>query len=458
MDRRSRRNYFWVYVICAYIALTGIVLGDPSTILDGFIAIYHDNAVLITDYVGLAGISAAFLNVALVTFFSAVLLRINNVPMHGRSLFTLGLMAGFACFGKNIYTMWPIIFGSFLLSAVCKVRFRKYLISGLLATSLGPLVGVAYLSDGGGLLGWTYAIIVGSAIGFILPLLAAHTNGVLRGLNLYNGGFAVGLMALVFVPIMQDLGFSFETQGYWATGYNGRFSIWLYITAIGFIIAGKIADPDHAFENYKNILKRPGVAKDDFTELDGMGAVLVNMGVNTIICTTYLLLIGGDFNGATMGGIFTIIGFSANGKHAKNISIIILGIFLGSLINPSATPTTHGVQMGTFLGTTLAPMAGTYGLPGGILSGVFHSFAILKISQSYAGANLYNNGFCGGIISVMFYPVCNKFFKTNTYSEPSPSMRKERTRSSNNTISGKLIAAAEEKKEEYMKESMKETK
>ena len=28
-------------------------------------------------------------------------------------------------------------------------------------------------------------------------------------------------------------------------------------------------------------------------ELDGMGAVLVNMGINTLICTTYLLAIGG---------------------------------------------------------------------------------------------------------------------------------------------------------------------
>ena len=427
MDRQSRKNYFWVYITCLYIALAGMILGDPKTIPAGMKTIFFDNALLITDYVGLAGISAAFLNVALVTFFSAVLLRLNHIPMHGKSLFTLGLMAGFAFFGKNIYTMWPIIFGSFVLSKVCKENFSKNVISGLLATSLGPLVGVAYLHNGITLYGCLWAFGIGIIIGFLVPLLTAHTNVILRGLNLYNGGFAVGLIALILVPIMENFGFVFETDTYWATGYNTRFAIFLYLTALIFIISGKLVDPVHAFENYKNILKRPGVAKDDFTELDGMGAVLVNMGINTIICTTYLLAIGGDFNGATMGGMFTIMGFSANGKHAKNISIIILGIFLGSVINPSASPTTHGIQMGTFLGTTLAPMAGTYGLSGGLLSGIFHSFAILKISVGYAGANLYNNGFCGGIISVMFYPVCHRFFWKNAYSEPSPSRVRPKT-------------------------------
>jgi len=425
MDIKNKRRYIWVYVICAYLAILGIAIGDIHTIAGGMREIFYSNAILITDYVALAGVSAAFLNVALVTFFSALLLRYNNIPMGGKALFTLGLMAGFACFGKNIFTMWPIILGSFVLSKVCKEPFSKNLIGGLLATSLGPLVGVAYLHDGVSLLSCFYALMVGIAIGFFMPILAAHTSTLLKGLNLYNGGFSAGLIGLVFVPIMMGFGFAFENKSCWATGYNTKFAFVLYITAIIFIFAGIFVDPKHAFENYKNLLKRPGVAKDDFIELDGMGAVLINMGVNTIICTTYLLAIGGDFNGATMGGIFTIIGFSANGKHAKNISTIILGVFLGSVINPSASPTTPGIQMGTFLGTTLAPMAGTYGFFGGILAGMFHSFAVLKISLGYAGANLYNNGFCGGIVSVVLYPLCNKFFKANTYSEASPSMKKE---------------------------------
>ncbi|MBR5468194.1 MAG: DUF1576 domain-containing protein [Firmicutes bacterium] len=424
MDSKNKKRYLFAYVVCLYIALAGIILGDISAIPAGMKEIFYSNAILITDYVALAGISAAFLNVALVTLFSVILLRINKLPMNGKAIFTIGLMTGFACFGKNIFTMWPIILGSYILSKVCKEPFSKNLIGGLLATSLGPLVGVAYLHGGVSLTSCFYAVIVGIAIGFFMPILAAHTSTLLKGLNLYNGGFSAGLIGLVFVPIMMGFGFHFNNESCWATGCNKEFAIFLYITSVLFIIMGKLTDPEHAFKNFRNMLKRPGIAKDDFTELDGMGAVLINMGVNTIICTTYLLTIGGDFNGATMGGIFTIIGFSANGKHAKNISIIILGVFIGSVINPSASPTTPGIQMGTFLGTTLAPMAGTYGFFGGILAGIFHSFAVLKISLGYAGANLYNNGFCGGIVSVVLYPLCSKFFKANTYSEISESMKK----------------------------------
>jgi len=425
LEINNKKRYLSVYLICIYIAITGIILGDISTLPNGMKEIFYSNAILITDYVALAGICAAFLNVALVTFFSTVLMQANKLPMNGKAIFTIGLMAGFACFGKNIFTMWPIILGSYILSKICKEPFSKNLIGGLLATSLGPLVGVAYLHDGVSIISCFYALIVGVSIGFFMPILAAHTSTLLKGLNLYNGGFSAGLIGLVFVPIMMGFGFSFENKSCWATEYNAELSVFLFVTSILFIILGKVIDPEHAFENYKNILKRPGVAKDDFTELDGMGAVLVNMGINTLICTIYLLAIGGDFNGATIGGIFTIIGFSANGKHTKNISIVILGVFLGSVINPSASPTTPGIQMGTFLGTTLAPMAGTYGFAGGLLAGIFHSFAILKISLGYAGANLYNNGFCGGIVSVVLYPLCNKFFKANTFSKPSPSMKKE---------------------------------
>ncbi|MCI8342226.1 MAG: DUF1576 domain-containing protein [Firmicutes bacterium] len=419
MNKRSRKNYRWLFLVSILVGLSGIFMGDLSTVPEGFAAIFWNNDILITDFVYIAGPAAAFLNVSSVMLFTTILLWFNHMPVNGRALFTIGLMAGFAFFGKNVYTMWFILLGSWILSKVCREKFSKYLISGLLATSLGPIISVAYLHEGIGLKGIAVSIVVGIAIGFFTPLLAAHTNGILRGLSLYNGGFAVGLIAIIIVPVMMGFGFVFENETTWATGYNLEFSVFLYLCAAAFLIAGYMNDPKNAFANYKTLLKRPGVGKDDFTELDGMGAVMINMGVNIIICTTYVLVIGGDLNGPTLGGIFTIAGFSANGKHARNILPIMLGIFLGAVISPTATPKTPGIQMAIFLGTTLAPMAGTYGFLAGILTGIVHSFAILQIGTCYAGANLYNNGFCGGVVSVALYPFFSKFFNANTFSEPS---------------------------------------
>jgi Protein of unknown function (DUF1576) len=48
----------------------------------------------------------------------------------------------------------------------------------------------------------------------------------------------------------------------------------------------------------------------------------------------YVLLVGGDINGPVIGAILTIVGFSAYGKHPRNITPIMLGVFLGSLAKP----------------------------------------------------------------------------------------------------------------------------
>ena len=149
MENSKLRGYKWIYIVIALIALSGIVLGDYRTIPAGLKTIYFHPALLITDYIALVGPAAAFLNVALVTFFSALLMQLNKFPVNGKYFHVLGLMAGFAFFGKNIYTMWYILLGTWILSRVKREKFSKYLTSGLLADSLGPMVAVAYLWHGG---------------------------------------------------------------------------------------------------------------------------------------------------------------------------------------------------------------------------------------------------------------------------------------------------------------------
>ena len=181
----------------------------------------------------------------------------------------------------------------------------------------------------------------------------------------------------------------------------------------------------NAINNFFNILKRPGDPEDDFCELDGYGAVLVNIGVNGIIATSYLLIIGGHINGATIGAIFTVMGFGGRGKHAKNIIPIIIGVAIGGLtkhwdINAPAA------QFAAMFGTTLAPIAGTYGVLPGVVAGFLHSSVVQNAGLGYSGTNLYNNGYCAGILCIVMYVVLKEIIKNpNNYSEPSPSMIKK---------------------------------
>ena len=72
-----------------------------------------------------------------------------------------------------------------------------------------------------------------------------------------------------------------------------------------------------------------GFAKEGIFDQDsyGPGLVYINMALLGIVFTTYILIVGGELNGPTIGGIFTVVGFCASGKHLKNVLPILLGVF-----------------------------------------------------------------------------------------------------------------------------------
>lgn len=112
---RYKKLYPAVICFCVFLAAIGLVLGDPSTVLPGLWKIIVTEDALITDYVKIAGVSAALVNSALVTLVSLLLLYLSKEPPNGFTLVELGLMAGFSLFGKNIVNIWPIIAGTFLV-------------------------------------------------------------------------------------------------------------------------------------------------------------------------------------------------------------------------------------------------------------------------------------------------------------------------------------------------------
>ena len=184
--------------------LAGLVLDTPEKILRGLRTIVMSEDGLITDYVNIAGIGAALVNSGLVTLVSALILHISKEPLNGFSMVTIGLMSGFSLFGKNIANIWPILFGTWLYARVRNEHFGKYVTVALMSTALAPVISYIGLDNGWG--GPTGSIITGIVIGFIMPPLSAYTYKLQNGMNLYNVGFACGLVANLLVPLMTSLG------------------------------------------------------------------------------------------------------------------------------------------------------------------------------------------------------------------------------------------------------------
>ena len=124
----------------------------------------------------------------------------------------------------------------------------------------------------------------------------------------------------------------------------------------------------------------------------------------TSTATLLVLIVDGDLNGPTIGGIFTIVGFSTTGKHLRNIAPIMLGVVVAG-ISKDWEVNEPSPMLALLFSTTLAPVAGEFGILVGMLAGFLHSSVALNVGMVYGGMNLYNNGFAGGIVAIFMVPV-----------------------------------------------------
>lgn len=398
-------------VVSALLILTGFLLEEPANILSGLWRIVTMQDLLITDYVYVAGPGAAFVNSGLVMLISILIIRMAGDPYNGLTIVQMGLMSGFALFGKNIFNIWPIFLGTWLYARYQKEPFAKYASVALLSTSLAPMV--SYMALGSTHASLPLGLVTGILIGFILPSVSAYTYKIQNGMNLYNMGFACGLFAMMIVPILAAWGDKPDSVLYWAEGYNTTFSIIMTVLCVGFILTGFFFCGNPVWSvwaGYRRLLSTTGRVPSDYLRMFGTGPVLVSMGIDGLIAMLYILIIGGQLNGPTLGAIFTIMGFSASGKHAFNMLPIMIGVALGSCMM-DYSPTYPSLQMAALFGTCIAPISGHFGWPFGILAGFIHSALVLQTSGPVAGLNLYNNGFSGGIISIVFYPAITAIFR-----------------------------------------------
>lgn len=389
----------------ALLFIAGLLLDGPAQIIPGLIQIVLTEDALITDYILVAGPGPALINSALVTFLSLLILRCSQVPLNGMTPVVIGLMSGFSLFGKNCINILPILLGTWLYAKFQKEPFGKYASIGLMSTALAPVVSYIALDNGWGtpLAG----LLTGIIIGFFIPPLAAYTYKVQNGMNLYNVGFSCGLIAFICVPLISSMGADPTVHYRWAVGYNAVFAPALSIFCLILILSGLFLcgrPAQAAWDNYRRLLRTSGRAPSDYLRMFGPAPVLINTGINGLIGMLFILCAGGDLNGPTIGGILTIMGFSSFGKHARNIIPVMAGVFLGSLVMHWSLGDS-AVQLACLFCTTLAPISGCFGWPYGVLAGFLHSSVVLYTGSPVAGMNLYNNGFSGGLVSIVLYPI-----------------------------------------------------
>lgn len=401
-------KYTVMYAIASIFLLSAFIFNSPGEVFSGLQSILVDPSILVSDYMFIGNIGAALFNSSILMLIAITLSKINGVNMNGTTMAAVLTVGGFALFGKNIYNVWAILLGVYSFSLFKKEKFNKFILIALFGTALAPIVSqVSYGFGFTPIKAIILANIIGVVVGFILPPLAHHFIKFHQGFNLYNIGFTAGVVGSLFMAIFRAFDLENEKRLLVAEGYNQSLSIFLAVVFASMIIVGFYYNK-FSFNGFGKLLKHKGRLVEDFVLLDGFGLTMINMGTLGLITTSYILLVKGQLNGPIIGGIFTVVGFGAFGKHAKNIIPVMVGVFLAAFIMKWEVNAT-GPLLAALFGTTLAPIAGEFGWKGGIIAGFLHMAMVMNVGSLHGGVNLYNNGFSGGIVAATLVPILDSF-------------------------------------------------
>lgn len=408
----ERAKYRIISLYSFSVAFAGLFFNPPEEIASGLWSIMTSPSILLSDYFIIGNIGASLLNSGLLMLLAIFVASRSKSLMNGPIIAAVFTIGGFALFGKNLYNTLSIVLGVYLHSRMNKDHFGKYIIIAYFGTALAPLV--SQVSFGFGLpplIGVLAGNLFGIGIGLLLPPLASSFVRFHQGFNLYNVGFTAGITGMLFMSIFRTLGYDNKGPSGTYQEFNpfllGFFSL-MFISMI-FI---KYRASDKPIGYYKNIMSHPGRLVTDFVSLNGFGFTLFNMGILGLVGIIYVYAVGGVLNGPVIGGIFTLVGFGAFGKHPRNSIPVMAGVFLTALVFGDG-PGSTGAILTALFSTALAPIAGQYGPIAGLVAGFIHMSIVSNTAYLHGGMNLYNNGFTAGFVAAILVPVIEAYRKEN---------------------------------------------
>jgi hypothetical protein len=179
-----------LYAISGMMLFCGVFLGGAKKNFEGFRKIFGHPGRLITDFYFLYG-NSIYINMGLLCAVSTTIVLVLGAQLDGVAIAGIFTIVGFGCFGKHMKNIAPVILGAVLSTWLSKweITSPSIIAAILFSTSLAPVAGH---------FGWFWGI----AAGFIHVNVAMYVGAINGGFNLYNNGFAAGLVALFLLPVI----------------------------------------------------------------------------------------------------------------------------------------------------------------------------------------------------------------------------------------------------------------
>ena len=397
-------------VLYLIMILQGFIYNTPRQIFDGTVAIFLSTDLLITDYIAVAGVGAAFVNVALAGLLSIGAMAIAKHEPSGLAMATLGVVIAMAFFGKNPANMLPILVGGWLYAKYTKTPHAASVLPSVLATCLAPIVTrLAFVYPMPTPVGIGLGIVMGLFIGFIMTPFGAAIRKTHDGYHLYNVGLAAGILAVGFFAVFQTLGITQEIISNWSYGYNFELAVFSIVMGVYFILCGLLSG--NKMPGIKEFLCLDAEGHDFYKKYGGV--TYISMGLLALICVLFMFVVNGEYSGPVLGGLVSVVGFAAFGKSIRSSLVLMSGAMLAAVFSQLTTgvPFNHrGFLLAALFSTCLAPIATHFGWKWGLVAGFMHLSLATNVAMFHGGMNLYNNGFAGGLAAMILIPII-QFFK-----------------------------------------------
>lgn len=403
MKKLSKIKYLEFYIFSILLMVFALFLDSPIQIYQGLVKILTSPSILVSDYMQIGGVGASFMNAGFMLLISLIIAEKSGAAITGALIAGLFTLTGFSFFGKNILNSIPLMIGVYIYAKIKKLSIANYIHVLCFVTGISPLVslfifGLDFTLIQGVILGFLAGII----IGIIIVPISSNFVKFHDGYSLYNIGFTIGVIGIVFAGLLRMFNKEIPSISVIYEGNDAYAFAFILVFCLGLVIIGLIKNK--GFSGYKDILNHSGRLITDYTIESNRNLVMINMGLTGLIAIIFVKLSNGIFNGPIIGGIFTIIGFAAFGKHPRNVLPIMMGVFLASNLNKYEPSSTTAVLTGLF-STTIAPLAGEFGFLSGIIAGFLHKAVATNTGLIHGGLNLYNNGLAGAFVAAVLLPI-----------------------------------------------------
>lgn len=415
MERTEKSLYTIMLIFIIGLAVMGLALDGPTQTLKGFLHLQVRGARLINDFTQ-AGAGSAMFNAALVGLIGLIIVFFSTISLSGPTIAAIFTMVGFGFFGKTPLNALPIIGGVWIAARLAHKTLGSYSLIALFGTALGPVVTFIMFEMGLPLsLSIPLGLFSGLVAGFILPGVARSMLQLHQGYNLYNTGFSCGFIGLFLSGLLIASNKMEPITIIWNTANESALVLFIPILSLFLILSALIIDGfSHIRETIQALFKLQNLSgrlPTDLFDAGTAGSALINMALLGLVSSLYVALVKAPFNGPVIGGILTVMGFGGFGKTLKNIWPVVAGVVLATLVFGKQLSDPGPILAALFC-TTLAPIAGQFGIVAGIVAGFIHLFMVETTAVWHGGLDLYNNGFAGGLTASLIMAML-QWYKTN---------------------------------------------